>query len=532
MISALSDVPRPREGAGEQHPLRRPKPLRPPPPADEVRLLRFASGHLALRFVYTSSRCNYSRFQCVSCVSFPCRMTPFSWARQSSLQPGSQLACLKRLPCAAPSPTRHDHPTRCGRIASRQGFLHLHECLLNTPMPLAALQAQPASPKRQRQQATGQPGSSGGVLIGPQLTAHIQRAETNEQVVRLVQQAGPLCNAFHFSAAVNRLVQLALRDRSLGERCQAAFHQLAQLADSQQLDPWAVAQFIWAAATLWEGVEPKQPFGTQQVAWQHRMGVALADRRCKPQTLANILWGASKLGWQLQGQLAAAAEAAILRLAEQMTSQNVANTLLAYANAGWPLDSEAAAALLQRLEQVVPLAKPQEVANSLWAAAKLGLQLSDSLKAAFSKAIRRIVPTANSHDLANILWACGTLRWSPGGPILPAAVTAMQRLIASGAVKSQEVRNFLWGLAQLQKQGVKLPGDLHALLSAAVDWAGSRWGQLSARDVADLCYNLARLGHQPSKGWIAAALARCGCACVGVQRAGQAARSCDIQSWV
>ncbi|PRW60220.1 Tbc2 translation chloroplastic [Chlorella sorokiniana] len=225
--------------------------------------------------------------------------------------------------------------------------------------------------------------------------------------------------------------------------------------------------------------------------------------------VSNGMWGWSKMALPLQGQLATAGDAAMARLAEQMKPQEVSNTLLAYANGGWQLSSGAAAALQPRLEQVLPEAEPQQVSNSLWAAAKLGLPLSGSLKAAFVQVLLRIIPAAKPQELANSLWACGTLGWSPGQRILAAAVAAMQQVLPPGTVKPQELNNFLWGLAELQDLGAPLPAALPALLEAAAAWAVRRWGQLSALDVVDLCYNLARLGHRPSNDWIGSATARC-----------------------
>ena len=262
------------------------------------------------------------------------------------------------------------------------------------------------------------------------------------------------------------------RQPAKGDSNREAFQQLAQLASGLELDAWAVAQTIWAADKLWDGVEPKQPFGAEQAAWQQRLAEAFTDAECKPQSVSNGLLGASKLGWQLEGGLAAA-DAAIQRMATEMTSQNASNTLWAFANAGWTLGSGAAEALLQRLGEVLPQAEPQAVANSLWAVPKLGLRLSSGLQAAFAPAVQRIIPDAKPQDLANTLWACGTLGWSPGGSTLAAAVAATQQLLASGAPKPQHLSNFLWGLAQLQEAGSKPPG-VQALCAAAAVWAGSR----------------------------------------------------------
>lgn len=185
----------------------------------------------------------------------------------------------------------------------------------------------------------------------------------------MVQQAGQHCNPAHFSAAANRMAELHELQLGRADRIRAAFQQLAQLAVNAELNSWAVAQFVRAAAKLWEGVAVKRPFGAQQGAWWHLLMTALADPDCDPQSLANGLWGASKLGWPLPSSVAPAAEAAILQLADRMKPQDVSNTLCAFANADWPLGSWAAEALLRWLAQVLRKAEPQHVADSLSAAA-------------------------------------------------------------------------------------------------------------------------------------------------------------------
>lgn len=464
---------------------------------------------------------------------------------------------------------------------------------------LAAAQVQPLEPARprqrrpaakrpatfrQQQQAAGQPGSANS-LGGPQLTRRLQDAEPSQQVVALVQQAGPQCNAYHFTTAVNRVAKL--HDRQPKASNQAAFAALLAFAEQHPaiVNHVAVAQTVWAGGVLRHRLTAQQ-----QAAWQERLVWAFAHPELLPKQLANGLWGWSRMGLTLQGQQAAtAADAAIQRVAEQMTSQGVANTLVAFANGSWQLGSAAAAALLQQLEQVLPQAQPQAVANSLWALSKLGLRLSDSLAAAADAAIQRVseqmipqhvantqwafangswqlssaaaaallqrleqvLPQANAQDVANSLWAaaklglrlsgslkaafvqalrrimpaakaialsnsvlaCGLLRWSPGEGVLEAGVAAMQRCLGSEhGMDCQALDNFLWGLAELQRYAgakVQLLPTLPTLLEAAGDWAGSRWGQLSALDVCDLCYNLARLGHRPDGTWIAHAAQRC-----------------------
>ncbi|PRW60544.1 alpha beta-hydrolase isoform B [Chlorella sorokiniana] len=421
---------------------------------------------------------------------------------------GEQRPAQRRpKPRPPPPPANEATPFEQQQVADGQPAAHLHRPKPRTSPPLAG-KARAGSPRRQRP-SIEQAGSDSSAQAGGNLQGQLRGTRSPERVVQLVQQAGARCDVADVTLAVNQLAKLGTQDSSLADRCRAAFQQLAQLALGQLLDPWAVAQFVWAAARLWEGQETKQPFGEQQAAWQQRLTAALEDRGCKPQSVSNGLWGASKLGWPLKGSLAAEAEAAVLRLARGMSPQAISNTLLAYANGGWQLSSAAATALLQRLEQALKDTNPQEVADSLWAAAKLGLRLSGSLQAAFAQTLPRIMPAATSQALANVLWACGTLGWSPGPRALEAAVAAMQQVLPPGTLKAQELNNFLWGLAELQDLGASLPDTLPAQHKAAADWAASRWGQLSAFDVADLCYNLARLGHQPGSDWLGSATERC-----------------------
>ncbi len=366
---------------------------------------------------------------------------------------------------------------------------------------------------------------------GARLTQLIQAANSCQQVLQLVQQAGQQCNAFHFSKAVNRVAKLQQQRPSASN--QAAFAALLSFAEQHPaaLNHVAVAQTVYAGGVLQHRLTAEQ-----QAAWQDRLVWAFARPKLEPQHVSNSLWGWSRMGLPLQGQLAAAADSAMALQAASMTSQNVSNTLLAFANAGWPLGSRAAAAMLLQLEQVLPQAKPQHVANSLWAMSKLGLHLSGSLAAAAEAAIlctaghmvpqavsntllafanaswpldsraaaalvqqlEQVLPQAKPQEVANSLWAAAKLGLQPSGSLLAAAVAAMQRLVASGAVKPQELSNFLWGLAELRQLGTALRNELPALFVAAADWADSRWAHLPALDVADLCYNLARLGTGPA----------------------------------
>ena len=168
-----------------------------------------------------------------------------------------------------------------------------------------------------------------------------------------------------------------------------------------------MTQFVWAAGKLWEGVADKQPFDAQQAAWQQQLAAALADCSCKPQSVSNGLLGASKLGWPLEGSLAAAAKAAVERLAAagSINSQVVSNTLWAFANAGWQLGSRATTVLVQQLEQVLPQADPQAVSNSLGAMSKLGPPLSDSLTTAAAAAIQHSAGQMAPQAVSNTLWA-------------------------------------------------------------------------------------------------------------------------------
>lgn len=281
------------EPTSQQRPTpRRPEP-RPlaPQPADEVRagLTERCHGHVAYGYVSAA-------LSCPAAEAWPCLLLRRCWQPLKPARPRQRRPAAKR----------------------------------------------PAT-FRQQQQAAGQPGSVNS-LGGPQLTRRLQDAEPSQQVVALVQQAGPQCNAFHFTTAVNRVAKL--HDRQPKASIHAAFAALLAFAEQHPaiVDHVAVAQTMWAGGVLRHRLTAQQ-----QAAWQVRLVWTFAHPELLPKQLANGLWGWSRMGLPLQGQQAAAADAAIQRVAGQMESQNVANTLLAFANASWQLSSAAAAALLQQL---------------------------------------------------------------------------------------------------------------------------------------------------------------------------------------
>lgn len=162
-------------------------------------------------------------------------------------------------------------------------------------------------------------------------------------------------------------------------------------------------------------------------ALQQRLKRALPGANA--QDVSNSLWALSRLGWRLEGELAAAAGAAAQRTAPLMGPQAVSNSLWAYGSRGWQLGDAAAAELRQRLVEVLPSSPPQAVANSLAAASRLGWRLDGRLAAAAEAALLRTLPHSTAEGVADALWAHGHARWQLGSPSQAAFADQLVRVL-------------------------------------------------------------------------------------------------------
>ncbi|PRW60636.1 peptide chain release factor chloroplastic [Chlorella sorokiniana] len=366
-------------------------------------------------------------------------------------------------------------------------------------------------------------------LSGPLLTGYIAHASSCRSVLQLVRQAVQHVNSFHLSTAASRMAALHLLQPGRSEANRQAFSQLLRHVAEQQLvlNPVAVSQVIRAAAVLQYQLRP-----VQQAVWEMHLMVALAD--AGPPSVANALWGWNKLGLPLPSELAAAVSAAVQRTAPAMPLWGVVSTLRACADSGWQLSDSAAAALLQRLGAVLPEASPKDVANSLWALAKLGLPLARSLAAPVDAAVRRTAAAMTPQQASTTLRAYATGGWQLSSSAAAALQQQLDAVLAEAIPHHLAV--VLWSLAKL---GLPLEDPPPAAADAAVQrtaaamqppsvatvlWAfatgDGRWHQLPAVWVCDLSFNLSRLGVQPDRTSIEAAVARC-LACVGTEEAEQ-----------
>ncbi|PRW60650.1 RAP domain [Chlorella sorokiniana] len=329
-------------------------------------------------------------------------------------------------------------------------------------------------------------------LVSRLLTASLKEAASCQEVLHLVQQAGPRCDSYNFTTAVSRIAKLHRQQPCDGAAQREAFSQLLRFAAEQQLalGPVAPGQVVHAAAVLQYRFTAEQ-----QLAWEERLVSALPA--AEPQTVANALWGWSKLGLPLTHQLAAAADAAVQRTAAAMKPQEVSNTLWAFARSGWQLSSGAVATLRQRLQAVLPEAKPQEVANSLWALARLGLPLEGALAAAADAAVQQTAAFMKLHEMSNTLWAHASSGWQLSSRAAAALMQRLQALLPDAY--PQAVVNSLWALAML---GLPLEGQLAATADAAVPRIAA---VMNPQDVSNTLFAFARGGWQLSPG-IAAAL--------------------------
>ncbi|KAI7839981.1 hypothetical protein COHA_006302 [Chlorella ohadii] len=356
-------------------------------------------------------------------------------------------------------------------------------------------QPQPADEEQLLRRPSSKPEQqqSGRTVGGPRLTQLIQAAKSCEQVMQLVQKAGPGCTSSNFSNAVQTIAELQLQQEPSASS-QAAFSSLLAFAEQHPavLNRAAVAQTVFLSGLLQHQLTVQE-----QKAWQDRLVWALSQPGLQPSELGNSLWGWSKMGLPLEGQLAAAAKAAADRLAGRMNSQCVSNTLRAFANAGWPLNSQAAAALLQRLEQVLPWAGPEEVANSLWAVSKLGLPLSGSLIVAVTASVERTAGQVLPQEASNMLWAFGNGGWPLDRQAAAALLRGLEEVLSWAM--PQDVASSLWGAARL---GMRLSNSLQSAYTQALR---RTIPAATPQNLADILWACGVLGWSPGRLVLAAA---------------------------
>ena len=404
---------------------------------------------------------------------------------------------------------------------------------LAAPAPSAAVAAPPCPPPLAPLQLAPRP-----------LHQRIREADSCWEVACLVQRA-QRCSVPDLTAAVHRVVRLHLAAARLPGAGSAeggwhaagdgggpaALRALLALATTRlpQLDAWAVAQCLRAAASL---QQPLAGTAAEQAAWQARVAALLPGAR--PQSAATILWAAAKLGWSLDASLAGAATAAVRRTARGMNAQDAATVLYALAagssssggggssssssdssssscsssngnsSSGWAAVASAAQPALQdRLTKVLPSANTQDVSNSLWAAARLGWQLECPLAAAADAAVLRAAPSMGPQALSAALWAYASRGWVLGGEATAAAQQQLIRLLPTAP--PQAVANSLMAASRL---GWQLDGRLAAAAHAAL--AGTL-PRMTAEGAVDAAWALGHAGWQLStqlRAPLAAALLR------------------------
>ncbi|KAL4421526.1 hypothetical protein ABPG75_010817 [Micractinium tetrahymenae] len=95
----------------------------------------------------------------------------------------------------------------------------------------------------------------------------------------------------------------------------------------------------------------------QMPAGQHATTGQQLAAAMEPQHVANSLWGWARLGQQLDGDLAAVADAALLRMLPSMNGMDITQIQQEYNTEGWQL-SPVAATALQEAAQRVKLTPP------------------------------------------------------------------------------------------------------------------------------------------------------------------------------
>jgi len=241
---------------------------------------------------------------------------------------------------------------------------------------------------------------------------------------------------------------------------QTSLRQALQQFVAPSRDPQAVANSLWGWNKLgWElgdlssaaaaavertagGMKAQEVSNTisayaNSPGWQLTKEAQQALRKALPTTLeqgseqavANALWGWSKLGLPLDGELVRYAAAAVERVADSMTPQAVSNTIYAFANGpGWQLKAAAQEALRKALPTALQQGNGQEVANTLWGWSKMGLALDGELAEAAEVALRRTLHSMVKGQVPQISQAYTADGWQLSGEVAALLAEAQERV--------------------------------------------------------------------------------------------------------
>jgi hypothetical protein len=257
----------------------------------------------------------------------------------------------------------------------------------------------------------------------------------------------------------------------------------------QQANPQAIANTLWAVATMRQRV-------TEQQVQQLVAALVSKLEQANPQDVANTLWAVATMELQVSGQQAQQLVAALVSKLQHANPQDVANMLWAVSVIAECMpDQEQQQALLVTDTQLAALeghlaaqlqaATPREVANTLLACGRLRCvpqQLLSALESQTAVLLRQQTASMNSQALANSAWACGLLGYSSAqlpGVWLQQGV----RLLQQGQQHSfgtQDCSNLCWAAVVLDLRR-HVPDVLQ--LAAA---CSPLWDSMEAEDLQQL----------------------------------------------
>jgi hypothetical protein len=320
----------------------------------------------------------------------------------------------------------------------------------------------------------------------------IKQATTVAELQQLVREYGACFRHVSLAAAVNTLGNWQQRGKLSGNLQQQQVQQL--LADIEQLPQLQqllmkcrcrqLSQLVWGLGLL--GHTQTGLFAAcldQFMQQQHDI-----DRA---QQSANVLYGAAKAGWQMEGGQVQQLLAALVRLLPDAKPQEIANSLWAAATLGKAPLLQQTQQLLAALVRLLPDAKPQEVANSLWAAAKLEQAPTEQQTQQLLAALLRLLPDAKPQDVANSLWAAAKVGHAPTEQQtqqVQQLLAALMRLLPDAT--PQAVANSLWAAATLKAAATQQQ------LQQLLQHLNSRLANAKPQHVANSLWAVAKLAQQ------------------------------------
>ena len=370
-----------------------------------------------------------------------------------------------------------------------------------------------------------------------QLTTKIKECRVVEELARILQEQNGVLNHVHVSAAWGCLSRI-VRGRGVGQvggylvaelqektrgmlgqmgpreisnilRSKASLHDSRSLVPSRhfsprdwkldtdrglleamqtratatagEFDPQAIANVLWALATMGERADREL-----LAAMQSRATVTAGE--FKPRDVANLLRALATMGERADRGLLEAMQARATATAEEFKPPEVANLLWSLATMGETADQGLLVTMQARATETAEKFIPQAVANLLWSLATMGVRADRELLQAMKRRATAKVEDFMSQDVANVLWALATM----GDRVDRGLLKAMQwrATATAGGSTPQNVANVLWALATMGERAEQ------RLLEAMKMRARATAGEFTPANVATVLWALAMVDKE------------------------------------